>query len=302
VTEFWWAEPAAAELLDLLRAVSAVDGRPSLTEGDELPGEFRGGDHLLATRDGALIGLVRLDTAGDAFGRLVAELVVRPADRRQGVGSALVTHLMERVGIDPDADPDTAGDRLRVWAHGDQPAAAALAERFGFRRVREMRRLRMRFTGEVPEPVLPDGVRLRSFERGRDEDAVIEVNRLAFAWHPEQGALTADDIHADEAESWFDAPGFLLAVDAGDRVVGFHWTKVHPDVDGGPMGEVYVVGVHPDAQGGGLGKALTLAGLRHLRDVRHVDRVMLYVESDNQPALAVYAKLRTLTVGHGHVP
>jgi mycothiol synthase len=157
--------------------------------------------------------------------------------------------------------------------------------------VREMRRLRMPLPADLPDAHLPDGVRLRAFRPGVDEDAVIEVNRLAFAWHPEQGALTADELRATEHESWFDADGFLLAVDSEDKVLGFHWTKVHPDVDGEPMGEVYVVGVHPEAQGGGLGKALTLAGLAYLRDVRCVRNVMLYVESDNVPALAVYTKL-----------
>jgi mycothiol synthase len=104
--------------------------------------------------------------------------------------------------------------------------------------------------------------------------------------------MTADDVRAAEAEPWFDADGFLLAVDTDDRLLGFHWTKVHPDSgDGRPIGEVYVVGVRPDAQGGGLGRGLTMAGLHYLRARRGIDRVMLYVESDNQAALAVYAKV-----------
>ncbi|HEX5403553.1 MAG TPA: mycothiol synthase [Pseudonocardiaceae bacterium] len=289
MTDYSWVDqPEQAGVRDLLDAVSAVDGRPSLPDDGSLPGEFRGGDQLLAVRDGVVVGYVGLNTAGDAFGRLVAELVVRPADRRGGIGAELATRLLAHVGVAADAEP---GDTLRVWAHGDQQAAATLAHRLGFRRAREMRRLRMPLTDAVAEPELPTGIRLRAFVPGQDEDAVIEVNRLAFAWHPEQGAMSADDLRSDEAESWFDAAGFLLAVTPEDRVVGFHWTKVHPNVDGSPMGEVYVVGVHPDAQGGGLGKALTLAGLAYLRDRRGVDRVMLYVESDNQPALAVYDKL-----------
>jgi mycothiol synthase len=55
-------------------------------------------------------------------------------------------------------------------------------------------------------------------------------------------------------------------------------------------GEVYVVGIDPAAQGRGLGKLLTLAGLHHLAD-RGVDEVLLYVESDNAPAVAVYSGL-----------
>lgn len=289
MTDFRWLdEPDTAVVRALLDAVAEVDGRPSLPDDGGLPSEYRGGAVLLATRDDTAVGCVHLNTAGDAFGRVVAELVVRPADRGHGIGGELVGRLLERVGIDRSG-PD--GDSLRVWAHGDQPAAAALAASFGFRRAREMRRLRMDLTDDLPAFTLPDGVRLRAFVPGRDEDAVVDVNRQAFAWHPEQGAMTADDVRAAEAESWFDAAGFLLAVDADDTVLGFHWTKTHPDVDGAPMGEVYVVGVRPDAQGGGLGRGLTLAGLHHLHELRGLDRVMLYVESDNESALAVYHRL-----------
>jgi mycothiol synthase len=285
-----WSDTAdPAVLRALLAAVAEVDGRPSLPDGGGVPGEFRGGEYLFAGPADRPAGVVHLDTRGDASGRPVAELVVRPADRRHGIGAALLTRLLARTGIDPTAEP---GDRLRVWAHGDQPAAAQLAARFGFRRVREMRRLRRDLKDDLPAATLPDGVTLRPFEIGRDEDAVVEVNHLAFAWHPEQGALTAADVRSAEDESWFDPAGFLLAVDGDDRLLGFHWTKVHPDAgDGAPIGEVYVVGVRPDAQGGGLGRGLTVAGLEHLRDHRGMSRVMLYVESDNEPALAVYHRL-----------
>jgi mycothiol synthase len=120
------------------------------------------------------------------------------------------------------------------------------------------------------------------------------VNNAAFDWHPEQGGWTVDQVREREAEDWFDAEGFLLAVDADDpagALLGYHWTKVHPPTATEPsMGEVYVLGVDPAAHGRGLGRMLTLAGLHHLAG-RGLDTVLLYVEADNAPAVRVYEKL-----------
>ena len=114
---------------------------------------------------------------------------------------------------------------------------------------------------------------------------MIGVNGRAFAWHPEQGALSVADLVATEKEPWFDPAGFFLAVDEADTLLGFHWTKVHPD----GTGEIYVLGVDPAAGGGGLGSTLTRTGLAHLRE-QGVEQVILYVEADNAPAIAVYRK------------
>jgi mycothiol synthase len=171
---------------------------------------------------------------------------------------------------------------IDAWSHGDHPAAAALAKRFGFERVRELWVMRCSLTDALPE--VSDAHRLRGFRAG-DEAEILRVNAAAFAAHPEQGSMSGEDLAERMAEPWFDPDGLILAFD-GDRLLGFHWTKLHPRGDG----EVYVVGIDPVAQGGGLGRALTLAGLHHLRS-RGADRVHLYVESDNAVALRVYSGL-----------
>lgn len=181
---------------------------------------------------------------------------------------------------------------MRAWAHGDHPSAAALAVDLGFTRARVLWQLRRSLAAALPVPRLPDGVVLRAFRPGVDDEAWLALNTRAFAAHPEQGRWTPADLRARLAEPWFDPAGFLLAVEeASGRLLGFHWTKVHERPGSARIGEVYVLGVDPSAHGGGLGRALTTAGLAHLRDARGLDRVMLYVDESNTSAVALYERI-----------
>lgn len=243
-------------------------------------------DFVLSTGEGSMVGYAFLaapDEPGPG-GDLSGELVIHPAHRRQGYGSVLLSHVIARAGAD--------GHGLRLWAHGDLPAAVALARSARLRRVRALWQMRMPLsTAPADAPALPAGVTLRTFRPGHDEAAWLTVNRNAFAHHPEQGRWTLDDLLLREAEPWFDPDGFFLAERDG-QLAGFHWTKVHPDggTGGGPIGEVYVVGVDPGQQGGGLGRGLTLAGLSYLRRLGLAD-VMLYVDEDNTAAVRMYSAL-----------
>lgn len=219
---------------------------------------------------------------GEPDGTGVLEVAVHPSYRNQGVADRLVGELQTVRGF--------AG--LKAWSHGNHEAAADLAARYGYAPVRELWKMRLATAASaLPDVALPDGVSLRGFVPGQDEEAWLAVNRAAFAHHPEQGNMTRADLDARMAEPWFDPAGFLLAVDAAGRILGFHWTKVHPRHGEHPaIGEVYVVGVAPEAQGTGLGKALTVAGIRHLQQ-QGLHAVMLYVDGDNIPAVELYRRL-----------
>lgn len=214
-------------------------------------------------------------------------------------GFALVRDRDLVLAVAPDARGAGIGGRLlagvsgaeHAWSHGDHPAAVALAARFGWERTRELWVMRRPASEPLPPLELPDGVTIRSYEPA-DEAAVIDVNARAFSYHPEQGSMDAADLARRMAEPWYDPAGLLLAERDG-RVLGFHWTKQHsPD-----LGEVYVVAVDPEVHGGGLGRLLTLAGLHHLHGLG-VGEVILYVESDNGPALRVYRD----RLGFTHAP
>ncbi|MFC7493211.1 MULTISPECIES: mycothiol synthase [unclassified Nocardioides] len=213
----------------------------------------------------------------DGFALLIDDqvhLVVRPAARRHGIGGRLLGEALTAYG---------AGG-LTAWSHGDHPAAARLAAGHGFERVRSLWVMRRPTTLPLPAVTAPDGLTIRGYTPA-DADEVVRVNAAAFAHHPEQGAMDTAELAERMAEPWFDPAGLLLAWD-GDRLLAFHWTKQHD----ARSGEVYVVGVDPAAQGRGLGKVMTLAGLHHLTNLG-VAEIHLYVESDNAPAVALYAGL-----------
>ena len=236
---------------------------------------------LLRLRHRGLEGSDLWVTGTDGFAWLhdgALDLVVAPSARGRGLGDLLAAAAVPASGS------------LTAWSHGNHPAAAALAPRFGLRRVRDLWVMR-RSLSDLPPPagVAADPtVDVRPFRVGADEDAFLAVNAAAFAHHPEQGGMTRADLDARVAEPWFDPAGFFLAW-RGDELLGYHWTKVHRE-PAGDFGEVYVVGIAPTAQGGGLGRLLTLTGLHHLAG-RGLPQVILYVESDNAAAVAVYERL-----------
>jgi len=280
-------EAESLAVRDLVKAAAEEDGVGPLSEHVMLHLRY-GGDprarNLLLVSHGELAGYAHLDPTDPVEGPS-GELVIHPAHRRQGLGLLLTRALVAEAGERP----------LRLWAHGDLPTAARLAAAAGFERVRALWQMRRSLQSRLDRPRLADGITIRTFVIGRDEDEWTDLNSRAFARHPEQGAWTREDLDLREREPWFDPNGFFLA-ERGGKLVGFHWTKIHgrhDEEDEGAheaIGEVYVVGVAPEERGTGLGRALTLVGLRYLR-AQGLFQVMLYVDESNAPAIGLYESL-----------
>lgn len=266
----------ASEVRRLAAGARAADGIEALGEQTLLAladthAEVR---HLLVRDEaGSLVGYAQVDLAGTPPS---AELVVAPEARRVGLGRALLTAVHDVTAA--EAGPPA------VWAHGDLPAARALAAGAGLRAGRELLQLARDLPAGTATPVPPPGVSLRTFVVGSDEEAVLAVNRRAFADHPEQGRLSRPDLEARMAEPWFD-PEHLVLAERDGTLVAFLWLKVEP---GSAEGELYVLGVDPAAQGQGLGRLLTAVTLDRLGR-EGLDRVLLYTEAANTAAVRTYS-------------
>jgi mycothiol synthase len=287
------SRPDSGAVLALVRRAADEDGVSPLSEHVLLHLRY-GGDprarNVRLWQGDELAGYGHLDPTDPVEGP-AGEMVIDPAFRRRGLGLILGRALAEEAG--PGG--------LRLWAHGELPAAARLATAAGFSRVRALWQMRRSLQSRIDRPQWAEGIQVRAFVPGQDEDAWVALNHRAFARHPEQGAWTRADLAMREREPWFDPDGFFLA-DRDGRLVGFHWTKIHGGGAAQPggaedaghgheaIGEVYVVGVDPDERGTGLGRALTLVGLRYLRS-RGLAQVMLYVDETNSAAIGLYESL-----------
>lgn len=284
MTGLAWQQPVSPDdqrqIREVILAATRIDGVAPVGEQvlRELP--LSRTRHLVATDDQRIVGYLNLAHPGGGSAPM-AELVVMPAARQRGIGSAMVKSAI-----------DKGGESTRFWAHGNLGPARATAAALGLKPVREMWQMH-RNLGDLPPVTVPDGIKVRTYRGPADDAELLRVNNAAFSWHPEQGGWTTGDIDERRSELWFDPEGLFLAFDERTgKLAGFHWTKIH--LDHPDVGEVYILGVDPSQQGRGLGRALTLVGLHHLAE-RLSDAiepsVILYTEADNAAAVRTYQRL-----------
>ncbi len=270
------------EILALLTRATRQDGTPPLSEQAVKAVTAGSSDvHLLAKGGTRVVGYAVIAPA-ESDASSMAEAVVDPEFRGQGIGRVLVERALE-----------AGGAGTRIWAHGNLAPAQAVAAVIDLIVARELLQMRRPLTTPpLLDVIVPEGVSLRTYRGVQDDAELVRVNNAAFSWHPEQGGWTEKDVAERRDEQWFDPAGVFLAFEEGtDTLLGFHWTKVHPADNGeAEIGEVYVVGIDPAAQGRGLGRVLTLTGLHYLRE-RALRDVLLYVEADNEAAVHTYDRL-----------
>ncbi|MDQ1561890.1 MAG: mycothiol synthase [Actinomycetota bacterium] len=265
----------------LVTAARAADGAPPFS--DQALVDYRTGARELVAIDESAAALVTTPEAAEeqSDASREAEFVVHPDARNRGIGTRLLETLLgSTLGSTPDP--------MLFWAHGDHPAARALAASHGLTPMREL----LHLTGPVPDRELPGSAAISAFRVGVDEDEWVALNHRTFAHHAEQGSVTRADLEQLESEAWFRADDFLILRDGatgeGGAMIGYCWVKIEPDAqENDGSGEIYVLGVSPDRQGEKLGGLLLEAGLARMR-ARGIDKADLYVEGDNASALSLY--------------
>jgi mycothiol synthase len=169
---------------------------------------------------------------GDDIGVLVP-----PAERRRGIGSALLRACEERA----------EGHVLGLTGVQSEPAAAPFARANGYEKAWEVWLMGIDLPAGAPAPEWPQGVAVRTFAP-EDARPVKELLDVSYAEEPGHVPLPFEHWKTFMlGDPSFDPEAWFLAV-AGDRIVGaaLNWKE----------GYVKDLVVHPDWRGRGLGKAL----------------------------------------------
>jgi mycothiol synthase len=280
-------ERVLGEVLGLIDAATAIEGHRPVGEHkhSHLRVGATGWVGILAYEGAELVGYAHTRwNRPEDHPRLAVEVVVHPEHYGTDVARTL---LLETRGVLARA----GGGTMWLWVHRVEDPHDTLAARMGLAVQRELAYMTRRLDAAPATPPPPEGVTIRPFRPGVDEEAFLSVNNAAFEGHPENGGWDAEELAERTARDWFDPAGLLLAW-RGEELLGFHWTKWHShDSDETPahepVGEVYVLGVAPTAQGLGLGRLLLRAGLSHLFD-RGCRLAMLYVDVASKGAVALY--------------
>lgn len=172
----------------------------TITRAD-LPAGSQAGPRVPAA---AIAGLAIYNRSDHAI-----EIAVRPPHRRHGLGR----HLAQTAAVTWPNQP--------FWAHGNHPAAQALAHAVGWSASRDLWTMRRRVTPEDAatwhkQAVFPHNFWLSSLAEQQQAasadplEQFLAVNARAFANHPEQGSLTRTQVTERLQTDWGNPAGLLL--------------------------------------------------------------------------------------------
>ena len=205
------------QVLDLIQRSAIFDNSPPIAEHILLHlrhGGDKSDSHLMHQVQSKVIGYAHLDQTDLVAGPSV-ELVVDPNHRSSGIGKQLLSKAVE-----------ICGQNLRLWVHGENEAASALANSFNFEKIRTVLQMQKHLTDIEKLPDVDPKIIIRSFLPGIDSNDWLTLNNKVFKDHPEQSDWQLSDLNHRLGEEWFDEKGFFVA-SLNNQMIGSTWTKIH---------------------------------------------------------------------------
>jgi mycothiol synthase len=299
-------DPAAdyGPAAELIREANAHDGTEWLPSAESLEhdmghdGSFRPAvdARVAAAGDGRPVGLAVTGwrRRGDKIVHRI-ELLVRPSERRRGIGTALLgwaeAHVTER-SRRGEAGPRQLPVEIGGWGEMAVPGHAQLAAGHGYRVVRYGMDMLRRVADPIPEAPLPDGIDNRPV-RPDQHQRIWEADVEAFRDHWESPVRTEADF-----DWWFRRPDldtslWQVAWD-GDEVVGSILTTINREENarlGIERAWLDHISVRRPWRRRGVAAALIASTLRLLA-ARGVEQAALGVDTENlSGAVRLYERM-----------
>jgi mycothiol synthase len=213
-----------------------------------------------------------------------ANIIVHPDWRRRGIGSVLLSRVIER------AHQLKAGS-IQVYANVKHPGASSFIQKHGFVSQGAYTELRLTEAVRLPPVIWPYGYTMRSYIEVQDLAILTQAMNLSYI--PLWGH---HEVSEDEMASWlpsFNQQGLFLVFSEKGRVIGI--SRVEPSLErtqknGKPTGYIDAPGVVPQHRRLDLYRALVLTGINWLRNQ---GQTLIEMESwgDKLEVLKMYREL-----------
>ena len=136
---------------------------------------------VVQTAAGDLVGFVTVWDSAPV--RVFIQLAVHPDHNGQGIATALGRWAEERAQQAVPKAPEGARVVIHRSAYSTNQEARALLQREGYQVVRHFFGMEIILDGPPPDPVVPEGIVIRPFDRAKETEALVRAIREAFEDH-----------------------------------------------------------------------------------------------------------------------
>jgi mycothiol synthase len=226
---------------------------------------------LAEAADGAALGYGDLSDPSHV-GRVIwidAQTALGASDVAHAILDELETRAEQRL---------VPGGQLKAYVAERNAAYAAVVEARGYALVRHSFRMEADLSSEPAAPDWPEGITVREFVSGEDDQRVYEVQEETFADQADAEPLTYEEWRHWSFREPFD-PGLWFLAEDGAELAGILLARSERAGDE-TLGWISVLGVRRPWRRRGLGRALLLHSFHALR-ARGKPRAGLGVDGSN---------------------
>jgi mycothiol synthase len=168
-------------------------------------------DAVVAVEDGRIVGYATVTRSGNR------DAYVHPKQLGRGIGSRLLAWSEDRA-----AEQVGAGESILLGepVASVNEAARKLLESAGYEPVRSYWRMVAPLDGPPPSPVWPEGVRVRTFDRDRDDRAVHTLIQESFGDNERHIPESFEEWEAGMIDREAFEPGLWFVAESEGKVVG----------------------------------------------------------------------------------